>query len=73
MQIYDVTVTKASGLPFEWLIYRYHVILREFFNDVGIRYLDLWDMTLLWPTWEYHPETPVIQEQAFLMSRYVCK
>ena len=71
--IKGLNVSISQALPFEWLIYRFNILLREIFKDLKSSiYIDLWDMTTLWPTTEYHPDAAVIKEQAYLMFSYIC-
>ena len=65
---------EKLGMPYEWLVIRYDKILREMFKDLkNSIYIDLLDMTTLWfLTKSYHPEEPVIREQAYLMFSYIC-
>ena len=72
--IKGMNVSTLKWLPFEWLIWRYNVILKKFFADIKSSvFIDLWDMTTLWPlTKDYHPLAPTLKEQAVLIFSYFC-
>lgn len=73
--IKGMNVSNLKLLPFEWLIYRQNVILKEFFKDVeNCLFIDLWDMTTLWPlTVDYHPNKNILTEQANIMFSKLCE
>lgn len=72
--IKGMNVSNLKRLPFEWLIYRQNVILREFCKAVtNCLFIDLWDMTTLWPlTADYHPNGCLLIEQANVMFSKLC-
>ena len=63
-----------KGFINEWLQVRFDTILREVLKNVkNSVYIDLLDMSALWPLIEsYHPEEQIIREQAYLMFSYIC-
>ena len=72
--IKGMNVSNLKLLPYEWLIYRQNSILREFFKELNNSvFIDLWDMTTLWPlTVDYHPNINILIQQANIMFNYVC-
>ena len=73
--IKGMNVANLATLPLEWLIFRYDVLLKETFKSIpNAIFVNLWDMTTLWPlTTDYHPPPMVIEEQAYLMFSYICQ
>ena len=68
-----LNVSNNKQFPFEWLVYRYNVLLKEIFKDVkSVKFVDLWDMTTAWPLEDYHPRNNVLFEQANLMFSTFC-
>ena len=58
--------------PFEWLVLRYSLLLKEILKLEKIVYIDLWDMTTVWSIADYHPVEKILVEQANLMFSYFC-
>ena len=73
--IKGMNVSNLKLFPYEWLIYRQNSILREFFKELNNSvFIDLWDMTTLWPlTVDYHPNINILIQQANILFSYVCK
>ena len=57
----------------EWNVYRLEIILRNTFKSTkNVIFLNLWDLTTVWPLFDYHPKDHVLREEAILMLNYIC-
>ena len=70
--IKGLNISLNSHYPFEWLVLRYSFLLKEILKLEKIIFIDLWDMTTVWPIAYYHPVEKILVEQANLMFSYFC-
>ena len=60
-------------MDFEWLLYRYEILLRAVFADMdNVVFLNLFDIGTVWPLKDYHPESRTLDQQTLLMLSYMC-
>ena len=56
----------------EWSIYRLNRLLREtFYKMKNVLFLNLWDLTTVWPLDTYHPDEETLVEEALYMFGHV--
>ncbi|XP_076817769.1 NXPE family member 4-like isoform X2 [Clavelina lepadiformis] len=57
----------------EWALFRFEILLRNVFKDMKeIVVLNLWDFTIVWRLYDYHPGDVPLDEEARLMFSYLC-
>ncbi|XP_078492926.1 NXPE family member 2-like [Ciona intestinalis] len=56
-----------------WLAYRYNVLTREIFKNVeNFFYFDGWDMSVVWPLNQFHPEPPYLEQEGIYLCNFMC-
>ncbi|XP_078487556.1 NXPE family member 2-like [Ciona intestinalis] len=66
-------LTTNYGRDNGWLVYRYGLLTREIFKDVeNFFYLDLWDLSSVWPIGDFHPTSPHLVQEAIYMCNFIC-
>lgn len=71
--IKGLNVSTVRHLPFEWMVLRYNIILKNIFKQVKqVVFADLWDMTTVWPLSGYHPPIKILEDQANIMFSKFC-
>ena len=57
----------------EWNIFRFEKILFEMFKNLpNVIFLNLWDLTTVWPIDDYHPNIQVLSQQALFLIKFLC-
>ena len=60
-------------IVFEWNIFRFEKILFEMFKNLAnVIFLNLWDLTTVWPLDNYHPYEHVLDQQALFLMKFLC-
>ena len=67
--IKGLNLSLAPHYPFEWLVLRYDLLLKEILKLEKIVFIDLWDMTTVWPIAYYHPVEKILY---LLNKRILC-
>ena len=58
----------------DWTLYRYEIILREYFKGLNnVLFVNLWDLTTIWPLHEdVHAPSQILDQEWLLLFSYIC-